>query len=72
MALCGTAILTLEVRGIALFARLHVIEKLQVDVGATTLQFGEGVGIHFLLEIRSPLEPFESSHRFIDSLVHEV
>jgi hypothetical protein len=72
MAVYRAAILTLEARGIALFARLHVVEKLQVDVGAATLQLGQSIAIHLFPEIRRPLEPFQSPDRFIDALIHQV
>jgi hypothetical protein len=72
MAFPRTAILILKARGIASFACLHVIEKLQVHVSAAILQLGESVPIHFVLEIRSSLESFESPDSFIDSLVHQV
>jgi len=67
-----TVILALEPCGIATLATPHFIEKPQVDVGAPVLQLGESVTIDFFLEIRSPLEPFESPDSFIDSLVHQV
>jgi hypothetical protein len=72
MAFSRTAILALKARCVSLFTCLHVIEELQVHVRATALHLGESIAIDFLLEIRSPRQPFEAPDRFIDSLVHQV